>query len=79
MNLGGTVHLAVSNWYFPTKVIAIWIHLSEQRRLELLANYLHFSGFENIEVVSVVKPGTVGWQEEWGVCDPIWVVRGKKP
>jgi len=47
--------------------------------LDLIANYLHFSGFKEIEVVELVKDGGVGrWEGGWGVNDPLWVVRGKK-
>jgi hypothetical protein len=76
---GGSVHLAISNRCFATKVISIWLRLSETERLELISNYLHFSGFKDIEVVDLVKGGVVGrWEGDWGVNDPIWVVRGKK-
>lgn len=75
----GTIHLAISNRYFATKVISLWLRLGENERLELVSNYLHFSGFKDIEVVELVKGGAVGrWEGEWGINDPLWVVRGKK-
>jgi hypothetical protein len=77
--LGRTIHLAISNRCFATKVVGIWLRLSENERLELVANYLHFSGFKEIEIVELVKGDVVGrWEGEWGVNDPLWVVRGKK-
>jgi hypothetical protein len=77
--VGGSIHLGVSNRCFATKVIAMWLRIGEDQRLELVANYLHFSGFEDIEVVNLVTSGMVGRLEgDWGVNDPLWVVRGKK-
>src|ERR1700724_3391616 len=79
LTLAGTIHLAISNRYFATKAISLWLHQSESTRLELIANFLHFWGFEGIEVVEVVRGGEVGrWEGEWGSRDPVWVVRGRK-
>jgi len=50
-------------------------------RLALVSNFLHFAGFMEIEVVELVKPGeaaTGRWEGDWGVNDPVWIVRGKK-
>src|SRR5277367_746471 len=58
--IGGSIHLAISNRCFATKVVSIWLRLNEIERLELISNYLHFSGFEDIEVVDLVKGGVVG-------------------
>jgi hypothetical protein len=75
----GTIHLAISNRCFPTKAISLWLRLGESARLELIAQYLHFSGFVEIEVVEVAKGGDVGrWEGDWGSSDPVWVVRGRK-
>jgi hypothetical protein len=80
LTIGGTIHLAVSNRCFPSKAIALWLRLDESQRLALVANYLHFSEFKAIEVVDVVEGRAVGrWEGEWGVNDPLWVVRGRKP
>lgn len=79
LNVGGTIHLAISNRCFATKAIALWLRLGENARLEMVANYLHFSGFEEIEVVDIAKGGDVGrWEGDWGLSDPLWVVRGRK-
>jgi ubiquinone/menaquinone biosynthesis C-methylase UbiE len=79
INSGGSIHLAISNRCFPTKVIAKWLRLSESGRLEMVSNFVHFAGFKEIEMVDVVKGGVVGrWEGDWGVNDPIWIVRGRK-
>lgn len=75
---GGTIHLTISNRCFGTKVIALWLHLEQTERVELVENYLHFAGFEDIEVVDLVKPVVGRWEGDWGINDPIWVVRGRK-
>lgn len=73
------MHLAISNRCFATKVIGIWLRLSEMERLTLVSNFLHFADFEDIEVVELVKGGHVGrWEGDWGINDPLWIVRGKK-
>lgn len=75
---GGTLHLAISNRCFPTKVISRWLRIEEGTRLQMVADYLHFAAdeegkrqvFKDIQIVQVVKP----W---WG-ADPLHVVRGVK-
>lgn len=41
---GGPVVITFSNRCFPTKAVAIWHHLSDQGRLELVARYLQDAG-----------------------------------
>lgn len=41
--------------------------MSEKERLEMVGDYLHFAGFEGIEVVTL---------SEGRRSDPLWVVRG---
>ncbi|KAK5072546.1 hypothetical protein LTR64_004980 [Lithohypha guttulata] len=67
---GGTVHLAISNRCFPTKVVGRWLKIDEQERLEMVGDYLHWAGWKEIEIVDVVKTGFF--------TDPLWVVRAKK-
>lgn len=67
-NVGGTVHLTVSNRCFPSKVVGRWLEISEAERLEMVGDYLWWSGWRDIEIVTVVA-GT--WMK-----DPLWVVRG---
>lgn len=50
---GGTVHLAISNRCFPTKVVGRWLRISEDERLQMVGDYLHFSGWEKIEIVEL--------------------------
>lgn len=64
---GGTVHLAISNRCFPTKVVGRWLKIDENERLEMVGDYLWWSGWRHIEIVEVVKGGWLG--------DPLWVVR----
>ena len=68
--VGGSVHLVVSNRCFPTKAVGRWLRVSEEKRLEMVGDYLWWSGWRDIEVVEVVKQGS--WMK-----DPLWVVRGR--
>ncbi|KAF2424522.1 hypothetical protein EJ08DRAFT_595018 [Tothia fuscella] len=67
---GGTVHLAISNRAFWHKVVRAWLMRSEEKRLEMVCDYLWFSGWREVEIVEVVKKGD-------GAGDPVWVIRGK--
>jgi hypothetical protein len=70
-DVGGKVHLAISNRCFPTKVVGRWLNIGEDERLEMVGDYLWWSGWRGIEIVTVVE-GT--WMK-----DPLWVVRGTNP
>lgn len=70
-NEGGKVHLAISNRCFPTKAVGRWLKISEDERLNMVGDYLWHSGWRDIEVVTVVEPGS--WMN-----DPLWVVRATK-
>ncbi len=65
---GGRVHLVISNRCFPSKVVGRWLKVGENERLEMVGDYLWWSGWRDIEIVTVVQ-GT--WMK-----DPLWVVRG---
>lgn len=67
-NVGGKVHLAISNRCFPTKAVGRWLRMSEDQRLEMVGDYLHWAGWRDIEIVTIVEPGS--WMK-----DPLWVVR----
>src|SRR5271154_6495135 len=67
-NVGGKVHLVISNRCFPTKAVGRSLKVSEPDRLEMVGDYLWRSGWRDIEIVEVVK-GT-------RMKDPLWVVRG---
>lgn len=67
-NIGGKVHLVISNRCFPTKVVGRWLKIGEDERLEMVGDYLWWCGWREIEIVTLVK-GT--WTK-----DPLWVVRG---
>ncbi|WPG98295.1 Hypothetical protein R9X50_00108300 [Acrodontium crateriforme] len=91
---GGSVHLAISNRCFPTKAISRWLRVREDERLMMVGDFLHFAGWEQIEIVEL-SDGTVNddlqhdsssqgtLQSLMGLIgmnrrDPIWVVRAKK-
>jgi hypothetical protein len=67
-NAGGKVHLVLSNRCFPTKAVGKWMRVNEDERLEMVGDYLWWSGWRDIEIVTVVKGS---WAK-----DPLWVVRG---
>jgi hypothetical protein len=69
---GGSVHLVISNRCFPTKAVGRWLKVDEPQRLEMVGDYLWWSGWRDIEIVDVVPLGS--WLK-----DPLWVVRAKNP
>lgn len=71
---GGSIHLAISNRCFPTKAVRRWLEVSEEERLEMVGDYLWWSGWREVEIVEVV-PKSGGWAD-WK--DPLWVVRARK-
>ncbi|KAK7562720.1 hypothetical protein IWX47DRAFT_907510 [Phyllosticta citricarpa] len=69
---GGVVHLVLSNRCFATKVVSRWLRVSEDERLDMVADYLAFSGWSRIEVLESKGSKTfMGFES-----DPLWVVRG---
>lgn len=50
---GGTVHLIISNRCFPTKASRRWLEVGEDERLQMVGDYLHFSGWRNIEIIEL--------------------------
>jgi hypothetical protein len=44
--------------------------VGEEERLDMVGDYLWWSGWREVEIVTVVEKG--GWR------DPLWVVRGRK-
>lgn len=69
-NEGGTVHLIISNRCFPTKVVRRWLKVDADERLDMVGDYLWWSGWRNIEVETLVEGSFFQ--------DPLWVVRGEK-
>jgi SAM-dependent methyltransferase len=69
-NPGGKVHLIISNRCFPTKAVGRWLKVDEDERLDMVGDYLWWSGWRNIEIQTLVE-GT--WMK-----DPLWVVRAEK-
>lgn len=47
------VHLVISNRCFPTKAVRRWLEVSDDERLQMVGDYLHFSGWHNITIVEL--------------------------
>lgn len=87
MKPGGRVHLTISNRCFPTKAIRRWLDISEQSRLEMVGDYLHFAGWKEVEIVELCDGTARLTQEEADAIgrkageryhvDPLWVVRAE--
>ncbi|CAA9961264.1 hypothetical protein CFE70_004640 [Pyrenophora teres f. teres 0-1] len=89
---GGRVHLVISNRCFPNKVVKRWLTLDEQSRLEFVGDYLHFSGWRDVEIVDLCarddRNGMRVTDDQGTVLvrssslpshlDPLWVVRATK-
>ncbi|KAF1831411.1 hypothetical protein BDW02DRAFT_505298 [Decorospora gaudefroyi] len=88
---GGTVHFVVSNRCFPNKVVRRWLVLDERERLEMVADYLFFSGWKEVEIVDLCARDENGERitDDQGTVlvaspslprhlDPLWVVRATK-
>ena len=82
---GGSVHLVVSNRCFPTKTVSRWLRVGEEERLQMVGDYLWFSGWRGIEIVEVCDGkgeagvgGLMGMMGMVGKVDPLWVIRGVK-
>ena len=63
--IGGRVHLVVSNRCFPTKAVARWLRVGEQERLDMVGEYLWWSGWREVEIVEL-SDGTAKEGEEAG-------------
>lgn len=85
---GGSVHLTISNRCFPTKAIGRWLRISEEERLQMVGDFLHFAGWSKIEIVElsngrVEQSDAQGGIKDfvmamYGRRDPLWVVRAVK-
>ena len=69
MHEGGKVHLVISNRCFLTKAVGRWLKVSEDEKLDMVGDYLWWSGWRDVEILEIVKGG------QW-FKDPLWVVRG---
>lgn len=91
MKDGGTVHFVISNRCFPNKVVKRWMMLDERSRLEFVGDYLHFSGWKDVEIVDLCARDEEGKRvtDDHGTVivqssrlpshlDPLWVVRATK-
>jgi len=64
---GGKVHLAFSNRCFPTKVINVWLSTTDEEHVQMVATFLHFSGFKKVDAFDLQAP-----------FDPMFVLVGEK-
>lgn len=84
---GGSVHLIISNRCFPTKAVGRWLRVGEPERLNMVGDYLWFSGWRNIEIIDLKagednetdqQPGGLSsFLKSMGMggTDPLWAVR----
>ncbi|KAH9827455.1 Methyltransferase domain [Teratosphaeria destructans] len=63
---GGTVHLTISNRCFPTKAIGRWLRVEEEERLLMVGDFLHFAGWQDIEIVELSNGKVEGGQQQQG-------------
>ena len=76
---GGQVHLVISNRCFPTKAVGRWLRVGEQEKLNMVGDYLWWSGWREVEILTVCDgKGSGGGWFGMGGTDPLWVVRGTK-
>jgi hypothetical protein len=66
---GGVFVITFSNRCFPTKAVAIWLHLPMGQHLRLVSLYLDRAGFASVEPRGVIPPGLPE--------DPLWAVIGR--
>ena len=66
---GGVFAITFSNRCFPTKAMAIWLHLPMGQHMRLVSLYLDRAGFSAIESRVIIPPGLPE--------DPLWAVIGR--
>ena len=72
MNEGAYIHLIISDRCFPTKAIKRWLMVDQEARLNMIADFLLYSGYKDIVIVTLVDPSASR------LSDPLRVVRGRK-
>lgn len=68
---GGPLAITFSNRCFPTKAVAIWLHLPMGQHDRLVGLYLDRAGFTSLESRTLIAPGLDQ--------DPLWAVIGRAP
>jgi SAM-dependent methyltransferase len=66
---GGVFAITFSNRCFPTKAVAIWLHLPMGQHVRLVSLYFDRAGFSSIEPRVLIPPGLPE--------DPLWAVIGR--
>ena len=69
---GGPIVVIFSNRMFPTKAVAIWRMLDDQKHIDLVASYFHYAG----NFVDVVNQDRTPPAEDY--TDPVYVVMARK-
>ncbi len=64
---GAPVAVTFSNRCFPTKAVAVWMHLPPREQAELVAAYLRSAGFGEVAARELLRPPG----------DPLWAVIGR--
>jgi SAM-dependent methyltransferase len=77
---GGSVHVVMTDAWFPSKVIKRFAEIDEYRRCEMVGDYLHYAGWVNVELISLFERD---WANDFAIKDaddihPLWVVKGMK-
>ena len=67
---GGIAIMAFSNRMFPTKVVSLWLKLSDEERVQMVMTYFLTCGAEFIDVR--------GYEIMTAETDPLFVVTGRK-
>lgn len=67
----GPLAITFSNRCFPTKAVAIWLHLPMGQHDRLVGLYLDRAGFTALETRTLIAPGLDQ--------DPLWAVVGRVP
>ena len=68
---GGPFVVIFSNRMFPTKAVAIWRMLDDQKHVDLVAAYFHYAG-------NLVGVEAHNWSPS-GYTDPVYIVLARKP
>ncbi len=66
---GGVFAITFSNRCFPTKAVAIWLHLPMGQHPRLVSLYLDRADFASVEPLGSIPPGLPE--------DPLWAVIGR--
>jgi hypothetical protein len=77
---GGSVHVVMSDAWFPSKVIRKFSQIDEFERCQMVGDYLHYAGWINVQFITLFERD---WADDFAIQDaddihPLWVVKGTK-